>query len=136
MKLKLISATTLSALALGGLVWANDSQDAGDDRRGRRGFRGGHGSLERITDDLNLTADQKTKIQPILDQARPQLEQIHREAMEKAKAVMENVRTQIRPLLTAEQQQKLEAMKDDRMHRRGDQKRHRGEAGAQDDSGD
>jgi protein CpxP len=137
MKLKLISVTTLSALALSGLALANDPQDAGGDRGGRRG-RGGHASLERMTDDLNLTPDQKAKIQPILDQARPQLEQIHREAMEKTKALMDNVRTQIRPMLTPEQQKKLDEMKNDRMHRRGDrgQHRHRGDGDDQNDSGD
>lgn len=67
--------------------------------------------LERLGEDLNLTADQKAKVQPIVDQARPQIRAIHEEAMQKTKAIMDNTMTQIRPLLTPEQQQKLDAMK-------------------------
>ena len=50
-------------------------------------------------------------VQPIVDQAKPQLKQIHQEAMEKSKTVMENAAAQIRPLLTAEQQKKFDAMR-------------------------
>ena len=124
MKLKLITLTALSALALGGSTFANDPSDANYDRRGGRGFR--HNPLERITDDLNLTADQQTKVQPILDQARPQLEQIHREAMEKTRAVMQNTMAQIRPLLTPEQQQKLDQAKNNGWGHRGGRHHHGG----------
>ncbi len=124
MKLKLITVTVLSALALGGSAFANDPSDANYDRHGGRGFR--HNPLERITDDLNLTADQQTKVQPILDQARPQLEQIHREAMEKTRAVMQNTMAQIRPLLTPEQQQKLDQAKNNGWGHRGGRHHHGG----------
>lgn len=67
--------------------------------------------FEHLTESLNLTAEQKAKVQPILDQMKPQLEAIHKEAMEKAKGVMESTGAQLRPLLTPEQQQKYDAMK-------------------------
>jgi Spy/CpxP family protein refolding chaperone len=67
--------------------------------------------LEHLSESLNLTADQKAKVQPIVDQTKPQIAAIHQEAMEKMKAIMENAGTQIRPLLTPEQQQKFDAMK-------------------------
>jgi len=66
--------------------------------------------LEEMSSTLNLTDAQKAKVQPILDQARPQLWAIHEEAMTKAKAVVDASLTQIRPLLTAEQQTKLDAI--------------------------
>ncbi len=50
-------------------------------------------------------------MQPIIDQAKPQIEAIHKEAMEKTHAIMENTGAQIRPLLTPQQQQKYDAMK-------------------------
>jgi Spy/CpxP family protein refolding chaperone len=65
--------------------------------------------LEGISESLNLTAEQKAKVQPIIDQAKPQLKAIHEEAMTKAKSVMDASIEQIRPLLTAEQQTKLDA---------------------------
>lgn len=67
--------------------------------------------LEHLGESLNLTVDQKTRVQPIIDQAKPQIAAIHQEAMEKMKAIMESAGTQIRPLLTAEQQEKFDAMK-------------------------
>ena len=67
----------------------------------------GHG-LERLAEGLNLTPDQQAKVQPIINQAQPQIAAIHREAMQKMKAVVENTASQIRPLLTPEQQKKLD----------------------------
>ena len=67
----------------------------------------GHG-LEQLTEGLNLTPDQQAKVQPIMDQAKPQIAAIRREAMQKMKAVMASTASQIRPLLTPEQQKKLD----------------------------
>ena len=50
-------------------------------------------------------------MQPIIDQAKPQIEAIHQEAMEKTRVIMESSGAQIRPLLTPQQQQKFDAMK-------------------------
>ena len=90
-----------------------------------------------MTDQLNLTPDQKAKAQPIIDQARPQIESIRREAMQKMKAVMDNAMAQIRPLLTPEQQKKLDEVKNERRMGReghgGRQGRH-GQEGQDDDS--
>ena len=70
---------------------------------------GGRGhAVEQLTEGLNLTPDQQAKIQPIIDQARPKMAEIHREAMQKMKAVVSSTASQIRPLLTPEQQQKLD----------------------------
>ncbi|MEY2559560.1 MAG: motif family protein, partial [Verrucomicrobiota bacterium] len=67
--------------------------------------------FEHLSESLNLTAEQKAKVQPILDQTKPQLAAIHQEAMEKMRTLMESTGAQIRPLLTPEQQQKFDAMK-------------------------
>jgi Spy/CpxP family protein refolding chaperone len=74
-------------------------------------FAGQHGeSFTKLTDRLNLTPEQKAKVQPILDQARPQMQQIREEAAQKMRSVMEGTMGQIRPLLTPEQQTKLDEM--------------------------
>src|SRR4051794_10308144 len=67
--------------------------------------------LDHMSESLSLTPDQQSKVQPIIDQARPQLIQIHEEAMQKAKAVMDNAMAQIRPILTPEQQKKADDMR-------------------------
>jgi Spy/CpxP family protein refolding chaperone len=89
----------------------------------RGGGARGHG-LDRLTVGLNLTPDQQAKVQPIIDQAQPKIAEIHREAMQKMKAVLDNTASQIRPLLTPEQQKKL----DENTH----QGRMRGRRGPQD----
>ena len=107
---KLISLTTAAALSLAGLVYLQ-AEDPGK--------HGPHGPdhmmmanpLEHLSKDLNLTDDQKTKVQPIIDQTRPQMAAIHKEAMEKMHALMESAGAQIRPLLTPEQQTKFDAIK-------------------------
>lgn len=97
-----------------------------------------------MTQDLNLTPDQKTKVQPIIDQATPQIENIRREAMQKTKTVMDNAIAQIRPMLTPDQQKKLDDAQNSRgggREGRGGRRGHRGQGGqggqgAQDDPGD
>ena len=67
--------------------------------------------LDRMAATLNLTPEQKAKVQPIFDKARPQIIAIHQEAMQKAKAIIEDAMTQIRPMLNPDQQKKVDALK-------------------------
>ena len=139
MRTKLIALTAFAALALGGAAFAQDTEnnDAGGRRGGRGGGGRGHDPIERKMDALNLTAEQKTKVQPILDEAQPKMAEIHRDAMQKTKALMDETMTKIRPLLTPEQQTKLDAQKNDRRgNREGRKGRHgKGGGGLDDDNG-
>jgi Spy/CpxP family protein refolding chaperone len=94
------------ALALGGLTYLQ----AGEHGPGPKMHRMGN-PLEHLSEKLDLTAEQKAKVQPIVDQAKPQITAIHQEAMEKMRAIMESAGAQIRPLLTPQQQEKFDAMK-------------------------
>ncbi len=85
------------------------------------GGRGAH-RLEQLTEGLNLTPDQQAKVQPIIDQARPQIVEIRREARQKMSSVMDNTMSQIRPLLTPEQQKKLDDNQKARQDRAGARK--------------
>jgi Spy/CpxP family protein refolding chaperone len=106
MKRNLLTVVAAGAIALGGFVVVQAQPGAGGGGRGH-----GHGfGLQHLTEKLNLTSDQQTKVQPILDQAKPQIAAIHQEAMQKAKGVMDSTLSQIRPLLTPEQQTKLDAI--------------------------
>src|SRR6266576_7010844 len=106
MKRNLLTLVAAGAIALGGfaLVQAQPGHGGGGQWH-RRGF-----ALERFTKGLDLTADQQAKVQPILDQAKPQIAAIHQEAMQKMHTVMNSTLSQIRPMLTADQQQKLDAI--------------------------
>jgi Spy/CpxP family protein refolding chaperone len=108
MKRNILISAAVGAIALGGFAFAQ-AENGGS--WGGRGCQHGHGNpLARLTESLNLTSDQQAKVQPILDQAKPQMRAIHQEAMQKAKAVMDNTMSQIRPLLTPEQQKKFDAV--------------------------
>ena len=123
MKRKLITLTAVGALALGGFAIAQtpttqtpttqtpktpSAQAAGRGGHERAG-RGGKDPFARLTERLNLTADQKAKAQPIFDAAKPEMTAVHQETMQKTKAIMDRVVSQLRPLLTAEQQKTLDS---------------------------
>ena len=107
MKRNLLAIAAAGAIALGGFVIVQAQPGPG----GAGHWRGGHAfGLRGITEKLDLTADQQTKVQPILDAAKPQIAAIHQEAMQKMHTVMNSTLTQVRPLLNADQQKKLDAI--------------------------
>ena len=104
MKRNVLTLVAAGAIALGGFVVVQAQPGPGGGGRWH-----GHGfGLQGITEKLNLTSDQQTKVQPIIDGAKPQIAAIHQEAMQKMKAVMDSTVSQIRPLLTPDQQKKLD----------------------------
>ncbi|HEU0210284.1 MAG TPA: hypothetical protein VFQ78_15065 [Candidatus Udaeobacter sp.] len=106
MKRNLLAVAAAGAIALGGFVVAQAQPGACGS-----GHWHGHGfGLQDLTGKLNLTADQQSKVEPILDATKPQIAAIHQEAMQKTKTVMDDAMSQIRPLLTAEQQKKFDAI--------------------------
>jgi len=111
MKLRLITLTAACAAMLATISIANTQEPADKDAGGHkhRHHKWGN-SLEHMTKTLDLTADQQAKIGPILEQAKPQLKAARQESKEKAMVIRDNVRAQIRPLLTPPQQQKWDAI--------------------------
>jgi Spy/CpxP family protein refolding chaperone len=59
---------------------------------------------------LDLTAEQENKVAPIVDATSSKLETIRVETAERVRAVMEDSKREIAPLLTPEQQKKLEKL--------------------------
>lgn len=98
---------------LSGFVLAQAEQ--GHRRGGGRWH--GHGmAMDHLTRGLDLTAEQQAKVQPVIDQAKPQIMAIHQEAMQKTKTVIDGAMAKIRPMLTPAQQKKfddLQAAKED-----------------------
>lgn len=82
----------------------------------RHGMGGGH-MFANLAQELNLTADQKTKVQPILDNATAQMKAIRTDTSlsredQRAKfgQIVQAAMAQIGPLLTPEQQKQLAAI--------------------------
>ena len=105
MKRNLVAVVAAGAIALCGFIIAQAQADPGSACAHGHAF-----GLHELTDKLNLTADQQTKVQPILDATKPQIAAIHQEAMQKMKTVIQGAVSQIRPILTADQQTKLDAI--------------------------
>ena len=106
MKRNLLAVVAAGAIALGGFVVVQAQPGPG----GAGHWHGHEFGLKGITEKLDLTADQETKVQPILDATKPQIATIHQEAMQKMKTVIDGALSQIRPLLTPDQQQKFDAI--------------------------
>ena len=115
MRRRIITLTTTLGLALASLVYLQAKEPEQHGPKPEHGPGPHHmmmgNPFDHLTKDLNLTDDQKTKVQPIVDQTRPQMAAIHKEAMEKMHALLDSAGAQIRPLLTPEQQVKFDAMK-------------------------
>jgi Spy/CpxP family protein refolding chaperone len=106
MKRNILTLVAAGAIALGGFVVVQAQPGPGGAGR----WHGHAFGLKHLTENLDLTSDQEAKVQPIVDAAKPQLVAIHQEAMQKAKGIIDNSLSQIRPLLTADQQKKLDAI--------------------------
>jgi periplasmic protein CpxP/Spy len=112
MKSRLItlSAACVVLFATVSFGQAPDPAAKNDDRHNRWHHKRGN-PMEHLTKALDLTPDQQAKIQPIFDQARPQLKAAREESRQKVQAIRENTMAQIRPILTPAQQQKFDSLK-------------------------
>lgn len=63
---------------------------------------------EHLRRTLGLTAEQQQKIGPIVDATSAKLESIRVETAERVRVVMEESKKEVAPLLTPEQQEKLD----------------------------
>jgi hypothetical protein len=65
---------------------------------------------EHLRRTLGLSADQEKQVAPIVDATSAKLETIRIETAERVRAVMEDSKKEIAPLLTPEQQKKLDQL--------------------------
>jgi Spy/CpxP family protein refolding chaperone len=89
---------------------AQDPAAKNNDRPNRWQHKRGN-PVEHLTKALDLTPEQQAKIKPIFDQAKPQIMALRQETRQKVQAIRENIQSQIRPILTPDQQQKFDALK-------------------------
>ncbi|HEV2834237.1 MAG TPA: periplasmic heavy metal sensor [Pyrinomonadaceae bacterium] len=86
-----------------------------------RGFARGDGRdrFERMSDRLNLNADQKTKVQQILSDAREQMGALRRESEPRMNEIRRQADERLQQVLTPEQWQQFQKMRSDGRERRG-----------------
>lgn len=116
MKRNLLTLAAIGAIAFAGYAFAQPEGGFGGGRRG--GWHGQGFAMAHLTKALNLTPDQQSKVQPLVDQARPQIIAIHKDAMEKTHAILDKTMSQIRPILTPDQQKKFDALQKARLDMR------------------
>ena len=111
----LIASLALVALALFSCMLAA-AQGPPEGGMGRRG-RGPMMDANQLAEQLNLTADQKTKVDAILQDQRSQMMTLREdsslsqdERRTKMQTIMQSGRTKIRALLNEEQRKKFDAM--------------------------
>lgn len=110
MKRRLITLTAACTAILATISIAKAQDPAAKDSSGEGPRHRQSGiALEDLTKTLDLTPEQQAKINPIVEQEKPQVATIRQEARQKIKAVRDNIMLQIRPLLTPPQQQKWDA---------------------------
>ena len=70
--------------------------------------------MAQLVERLNLTADQQTKIQPILTDAKTKIQSLHRDEVERGSQIFRVANDQISALLTPEQKVELQKMEAER----------------------
>jgi len=65
-------------------------------------------ALEKVVMALNLSADQRARVEPLIADAGPRMTAIEADARTRKHDVIDNTLLQIRPLLTQDQQRKLD----------------------------
>ena len=63
-----------------------------------------------FTHTLNLSEAQQTQVKAMMAEVQPQLEAIHQQARQSAEVIMKQLNAKVRPLLTADQQKRLDAL--------------------------
>jgi Spy/CpxP family protein refolding chaperone len=121
-RLKFVSLCLTLAMAvvpaLNAQAQAGDAAAPGKRERGPGGPGGPGGRLEMLAQELNLTADQKAKIAPLLKHEGEQMKAVRDDQSlsqdqkkEKAKAIREEGQKAIAAVLTPEQAKKLAEMR-------------------------
>ncbi|MGH8093116.1 MAG: hypothetical protein ACREIF_06555 [Chthoniobacterales bacterium] len=104
-KLTLLALCTADLLATGQFAGAQAQADPVSLHR--------HGPPDlsaMLTHMLNLTDAQQTQVRALVAEVQPQLDAIHEQARAAADAIIKQLNTKIRPLLTADQQKRLDAL--------------------------
>ncbi len=125
MKNKWMAGVLGAALAIGVPVFAQTSGDTGQDnpqaQTAPKGYRHHGNRMQKLSQELNLTADQQAKIKPIFQQAHAQAKTIHQDTtlnkdqkMAKMKELHQNAMAQMNEILTPEQQTQLKQLQEQR----------------------
>jgi Spy/CpxP family protein refolding chaperone len=78
---------------------------------------GHRGRFERMMEQLNLTAEQRDQVKTIFDDARAQLNEMHKESEPRFHQVREQTHERLRAVLTSEQWEQFQKLANDSRER-------------------
>ena len=84
-----------------------------------RGLSRGGNRFDEMSERLKLTTDQKTKVQQILADSREQLRAVRKESEPKVAEIRRQADGRLQTVLTPEQWQQFQSIRDDMRPRRG-----------------
>ena len=87
--------------------------------RGLARAGGSHDRIEQLSERLNLTADQKTKVQQIFSDTREQLRALRRESEPRVTEIRRQADERMQQVLTPEQWQQFQTVRTEMRERRG-----------------
>jgi Spy/CpxP family protein refolding chaperone len=127
MKKILLRGALAVAVVLGGATaYAQMGAQAGGAEHGQHQPMSADQRLQMLTQQLNLTSDQQSQIKPILESQSQQMESLRSDSslsqqdrMSKMKEIRESTNSQIKPILTPDQQTKWQQMMEQRGKRSG-----------------
>jgi hypothetical protein len=79
----------------------------------------GRDRFEQLSERLNLSADQKTKVQQIFGDTREQLRALRRESEPRVNEIRQQADERLKQVLSEQQWQQFQTMRDDMRGRRG-----------------
>ena len=126
--MRILAVSTIGAVAIATLVTLTTPVQAQDTNTNRRAERRGptvQQRLERLSEELNLTAEQKAKVSALLENQAKQRREIVRdtslsrdERREKMRALMQGERKEFKAVLTSDQFEKFQQLREQMRARR------------------
>src|SRR5215211_8404124 len=80
---------------------------------------GSRNRMDELSERLNLTPEQKTKVQEIFSDTREQLRAVRRESEPKVNEIRRQADGRLQTVMTPEQWQQFQKIRDERQHRGG-----------------
>lgn len=112
-----IKTLTITLLTFSALMVFNQSATTAQTTAGQAKVSGGHnaaGTMPKVMDELNLTAEQKAKLKPIYEDQAKQLKAVRddtalsqEDKTAKMKEIRQATQKQVREILTPEQRQQM-----------------------------
>lgn len=122
--LTLLLALPIMAAGVPAAQYQGGGSGGGQGGGGRRGMMSPDDQLKRMTKDLNLTADQQTKVKPILVEEQKKMEDLRsdssgdRQTMRgKMMQIRQDTNQQVRALLDDKQKEKFDKQEQERTDR-------------------